>query len=163
VTPAPGELEVGRVGGAHGVRGEVTVTFVSNRPERVEPGAVMRAADRTLVIATARPHQGKWLVRFEGFDDRTAAETLRGALLVADPLPPTVALGDGEFWVHELIGTCAVTGDGIELGLVLAVEANPAHDLLVLEDDVLIPITFVVERRDDGTVVVDVPDGLLDL
>ena len=44
----------------------------------------------------------------------------------------------------------------------MAVEANPAHDLLVLEGGALVPVVFVVDRR-DGTVVVDVPEGLLDL
>ena len=43
-----------------------------------------------------------------------------------------------------------------------AVEANPAHDLLVLDGDVLVPMVFVVEQR-DGVVVVDPPDGLLDV
>ena len=53
MAPAPGDLEVGRIGRAHGLRGEVSITFVSNRPERVAPGAILRAGDRGLVIATA--------------------------------------------------------------------------------------------------------------
>src|SRR5437660_1497816 len=51
MTPDPGErLVVGRVGRAHGLRGEVAVTFTSNRPERSEPGAVLYVGDRELVI-----------------------------------------------------------------------------------------------------------------
>ena len=88
MTPAPGELEIGRIGSPHGVRGEVTVTFVTNRTERAAPGAELRGGDRTLVIASARPHHGKWLIRFEGVDDRIAAEALRGTLLTAPPLAP---------------------------------------------------------------------------
>jgi len=37
-----------------------------------------------------------------------------------------------------------------------------AHDLLVLEDGTLVPTVFVVDRE-PGVVVVDVPDGLLDV
>jgi 16S rRNA processing protein RimM len=48
------------------------------------------------------------------------------------------------------------------LGHVVAVEANPAHDLLVLDDKRLIPIVFVASHE-DGVVTVDVPEGLLDL
>ena len=43
-----------------------------------------------------------------------------------------------------------------------AVEANPAHDLLVLDSGALVPMVFVVEQR-DGVVVIDPPDGLFDL
>jgi 16S rRNA processing protein RimM len=158
----PGELEVGRIGSPHGVRGEVTVTFVSNRAERVTPGAELHGDGRTLVIASARPHQGKWLVRFEGIDDRDAAEALRGALLTAAPLTDVNALREGEYWVHELIGSRVVDIGGATVGTVVAVEANPAHDLLVLDTGALVPLTFV-QHQTDGDVVVDLPDGLLDL
>jgi 16S rRNA processing protein RimM len=162
VTPAPGELEIGRIGSPHGVRGEVTVTFVTNRTERAAPGAELRGGDRTLVIASARPHHGKWLIRFEGVDDRIAAEALRGTLLTAPRLTRADALADDEYWVHELIGSRVVDPAGGELGTVTAVEANPAHDLLVLDTGALVPIAFVV-RHVDGEVVVEVPDGLLEL
>jgi 16S rRNA processing protein RimM len=162
LAPAPGELEVGRVGRPHGLRGEVSVTFVSNRPERTAPGAVLRAGDRVLVVETARRHQDKWLVRFEGVDDRNAAEALRGTVLTAQPLAASSALADDEFWVHELIGSAVVDTTGRALGRVVGVEANPAHDLLVLDTDALVPMVFVVERR-DATLVVDLPEGLLDL
>jgi 16S rRNA processing protein RimM len=162
VTPAPGELEVGRIGGAHGVRGEVSVTFVTNRLERAAPGAVMNAGDRVLVVESARPHHNHWLIRFEGVADRTSAEALRGAVLTASPLDRDVTLPSGEFWVHELIDSRVVDTAGIALGTVVAVEANPAHDLLVLDGGALVPMTFVVDRRDD-TIVVDVPEGLFDV
>jgi 16S rRNA processing protein RimM len=162
VAPAAGELEVGRVGRPHGVRGEVSVTFVSNRPERTAPGAVLHAGDRDLVVVSARRHQDRWLVRFEGIENRDAAEALRGAVLTATPLGATVALDEGEFWVHELIGSSVVDTAGRAYGAVVNVEANPAHDLLVLDTGALVPLAFVVERR-DGTVVIDPPEGLLEL
>jgi ribosomal 30S subunit maturation factor RimM len=53
---------------------------------------------------------------------------------------------------------------GNELGLVTAVEANPASDLLVLESGGLIPLTFVTAHdAGERTVLVDIPDGLLDV
>ena len=162
MAPAPGELEVGRIGHAHGLRGEVSITFVSNRPERAAPGAVLRAGNRLLVIASSRRHQGKWLVKFDGVDDRSSAEALKGTLLTAEPLTAAAPLADGEFWVHELIGSSVVDTTGNALGTVVGIEANPAHDLLVLDTDALVPMVFVVERV-DGVVVVDPPAGLLEL
>jgi 16S rRNA processing protein RimM len=161
VPPDAGELEVGRIGRPHGVHGEVAVTFTTNRPERHAAGAVLRAGDRALVVTSARPHQGRWLLRFEGVDDRTAAEALRGVVLRAPALDADV-LDDGEYWVHELVGARVVSVDGRALGTVTAVEANPAHDQLVVDDGALVPMVFVTEHR-DGEVIVDVPDGLFDV
>ena len=89
---------------------------------------------------------------------RDAAEALHGATLRA----PAIDDPD-ELWVHRLIGARVVTVDGTDVGVVDAVEANPASDMLVLDSGALIPAVFVVEQRDDATVVVDPPDGLFDL
>ncbi|MEP6625835.1 MAG: ribosome maturation factor RimM [Acidimicrobiia bacterium] len=152
-----GRLEVGRIGRAHGLRGEIAVTLSSERVERLTPGASLWAGDRELVVARARPHQHRWLVCFDGVDDRTAAEALQGEFLTADALPTD----EDEFWVHELIGAVVQAPDGAALGTVVAVEANPASDLLVLDGDRLVPLVFVV-RHEPGLVVVDPPDGLWD-
>jgi 16S rRNA processing protein RimM len=65
--------------------------------------------------------------------------------------------------VHELVGAKVFDIDGAELGSVAAVEANPASDLLVLQDGGLIPLRFVIESDlAAGTLVVDIPEGLLD-
>jgi 16S rRNA processing protein RimM len=138
----------------------VTVTLTSDRSERVEPGAVMHAEERELVVATSRPHRGRWLVRFEGVEDRSGAEHLRGAVLTAAPLAPS---GDtDELWVHQIVGAEVRDASGRVLGRVSAVEPNPAHDLLVLDDGTLVPAVFVVEHH-AGTVVVDPPAGLMDI
>ena len=134
------------------------VTLTTNRGERLDPGAVVHAGERTLTVVSSRLHQGRHLVRFDAVDDRTAAEALRGVVLSADALG---AAPDGELWVHELIGATVVDRSGRERGTVVAVEANPAHDLLVLEGGGLVPMVFVIDER-DGRVVIDPPAGLLD-
>jgi 16S rRNA processing protein RimM len=151
-------LEVGRIGRAHGLRGEVSVTLSSDRVERLAVGSTLYVDARPLVVESSRPHQGRWLVCFEGINDRTEAETLLGVTLSGEALPTE----DGELWVHELIGAAVRDRSGVELGQVRSVEANPASDLLVLDGDVLVPMRFVVERG-DGFVVIDPPEGLLDI
>ena len=135
------------------------MTLHTDRPERTAPGAVLHAGDRTLVVANARPHQGRWLVRFEGVTDRAGAEELRGATLVGESLDDP---GEGRVWVHELVGDEVRDVHGHALGRVAGVETNPAHDILVLDDGVLVPMVFVVDRH-PGVLVVDPPDGLLDV
>jgi 16S rRNA processing protein RimM len=150
-------LEVGRIGKAHGLRGEVVVSLITDRLERLAPGATLIAGERELEVVTSRPHQRKYIVAFAGVESREDADQLNGLTLSAEPLDDS-----DELWVHELIGLPVVADDGTAVGVVESVQANPASDLLVLDTGTLIPAVFVVEQR-DGTVVVDLPDGLLDL
>jgi 16S rRNA processing protein RimM len=156
-------LEVGRIGRAHGLKGEVAVTPTTNRAERFAPGSVLWAGGTQLTIASARRHQERWLVRFDGVEDRTAAEQLKGTVLSGDALNDPGGAGR---WVHELIGSQVMNRAGELLGRVVAVEANPAHDLLVLEDGALVPVVFIVDEPQGGTrgtLTVDVPAGLLEV
>ena len=150
-------LEVGSIGRAHGTSGEVVVRLITNRTERLESGSKLAADVRELVVATSRPHQDRWLVRFEGVETRDQAEELRGWILRAPALRVANTL-----WVHELIGSTVREVSGTERGVVEAVVANPASDLLELDSGDLVPLTFVVEFV-NGVVLIDVPDGLFDL
>ena len=152
-------LEVGRIGRAHGLRGDVVITPVTNITERFAPGSTLWVDDEPYVIRSSRPNQHRFVVRFDGVDDREGADALRGRLVEAEPLDDAP---DGEFWVHELIGSEVRDRSGATFGNVVAVEANPAHDLLVLEGGALVPMVFVVSHV-AGVVVVDPPDGLFDL
>ncbi len=155
----PVRLEVGRVGRAHGLRGEVHVVAVTNRSERFAPGSRLFVDERELVVDSSRPSCSGWVVKFAGVNDRDAAEALRGSIVLGD------APGDapeGELWVHEVIGAEVRDRSGARIGIVDAVQANPAHDLLLLDTGALVPMVFVVEHE-PGVVVVDLPDGLLDL
>ena len=152
-------LEVGRIGRAHGLHGEVHITPISTHPDRFVRGATLYVGDRAYVIATSRRHQQHWLIRFEGVDDRTAAEALRNRVVSGDPIGDAP---EGEIWVQELIGAEVRDTTGTTFGRVVAVEENPAHDLLVLDNKRLVPIVFVVSHEDD-VVVIDPPDGLFDI
>ena len=151
-------LEVGRISRSHGLRGEVIVVLTTNRPERVEPGAVLHDGDdRSMVVSSSRPHQNGWIVQFEGIAGREGADALRGRSLFAAPLEDP-----DELWVHELIGSTVVDTAGTERGVVESVQANPASDLLVLDSGALVPLVFVTGRT-PGRVTIDPPDGLFDL
>jgi len=151
-------LEVGRIAKAHGLNGEVNVVLVTNRTERLDRGSVLDSDVGALQVASSRRHGDRWLVRFVGHDDRTAAEALRGLELRAEPLDDP-----DELWVHELVGCRVRSGDGVDRGVVTAVQDNPAADLLVLDSGALVPVVFVVAGPTDGVVSVDVPDGLFEL
>ena len=154
--------EVGRIGRAHGVQGELYVSLITDRFERLAPGARLLAGSKWLTVVESRVQQQKWLVRFDGIDDRTAAEKLTNSTLLAEPL---LDIGDADpdaLWVHDLIGSSVVDRQGILRGTCVAVLDNPAHDILELDSGALVPVTFVV-RCADGTTTIDPPEGLFDL
>ncbi|GAB3156778.1 ribosome maturation factor RimM [Amycolatopsis sp. NPDC004378] len=168
------DVVVGRIAKAHGIRGELAVDVRTDSPEeRFKVGAAVTTklrdgSTRELTIAAAREHSGRLLVRFEEVLTRDVAETLRGALLLADTdtLPPT---GDPEeFYDHELAGLRAELLDGAVVGKVVEVVHSPAGELLELDVDgraVLVPFVRAIVPTVDvagGRVVLDPPEGLLD-
>jgi 16S rRNA processing protein RimM len=137
----------------------VIVTLATNRPERVAPGSVLSTEDgRPMTILRSAPHQGRFIVTFEGLSGIDQADSARGTRLFAPPLDDPDAL-----WIHDLIGSSVEDTSGTVLGTVESVEANPASDLLVLDGGALIPLRFVVGNEPGVRVTVEVPDGLLDL
>jgi len=151
--------EVGRIGRAHGLRGELYVDLITSRHERLAPGARLQAQGQWLIVAASKQLPKRWLVRFEGIDDRTAADRLVGATLLAESLK--ISSTDDEWWVHDLIGSRVVDVRGVDHGACVSVVANPAHDLLELDSGALVPIVFVVARA-AGIVTIDPPDGLFE-
>jgi 16S rRNA processing protein RimM len=138
------------------LRGDVVVRLMTDRAERLAPGAVLFSSAGDLEVVRAAPSRDRWIVSFAGVADWDGAEALRDVVLRAEPIVDPDAL-----WVHELHGCEVLDVTGRSLGQVTAVEANPASDLLVLEGGGLVPLRFVVEHG-PGRVVVDVPDGLLE-
>jgi 16S rRNA processing protein RimM len=135
--PDPPLLAVGRISRAHGVYGEVAVRSLTERPQRFENGASLRLEDgRSLTVERTRSHQHRLLVKFEEVPDRTAAEALRGEVLLAPPAEEDPAEG---WWVHEVVGIEVATEDGRELGRVREVLANPANDVWITDRGAMIP------------------------
>lgn len=128
-------MVVGRIGRAHGVRGDIAVEVRTDAPEaRFAPGVTLRTdpAERgPLTVTVAKTHSGRLLLHFRGVEDRTAAEKLAGTLLVIDPADAGPA-GPGAWWDHELVGLRAETDAGAYAGEVVDVIHAPAQDLLAI-------------------------------
>lgn len=126
---------VGVVTGVHGLRGDVSVQNRSDNPDRWAPGGtVLRENGATLTIETSRRHGRRLLVRFAGVADRSAAEALRGTVLVV-PESWLPDLAEGEWWAHQLEGCGVRTASGRVLGVVKEVIPNPANDIWVAVDE----------------------------
>jgi 16S rRNA processing protein RimM len=153
-------LEVGRIGKPHGVKGDVFVMFVSDRAERRTPGAQLIARkahiSRELTVETARLQNDRYVIHFDGVDNRNDAELLTNAVLYGEEIEDTDAL-----WVHDMIGSRVVGTDGTDYGVCTGVIDNPAHAILEIDSGGLVPIPFVIECV-DGVTTIDPPPGLLD-
>jgi 16S rRNA processing protein RimM len=104
-------MEVGRVVGVQGLKGEVRVYPDSDFPERfLEPGprwlrSPGAAAPKPVELVAGRLLAGKnlYVVKFAGVGDRTQAEALRGAVMLV-PAGDRLPLEEDEFHVRDLIG-----------------------------------------------------------
>lgn len=151
------EVCVGRIGRAHGIRGEVSVEVRSDEPEqRFVPGAALAVRGKhpglpaSATIDSIRKHQDRLLVKFEEFPDRNAAEAARGALLYVD-VPAGESPDDPEeFYDHQLVGLAVEDTDGKPIGVLTEVlhpgNSGAGQDLLV--------ITASDERGDGREVLV---------
>lgn len=166
-------LAIGKIVGPHGIRGEVKVEPLTDFPERFQPGAQVFLGLQTGVteaapaqIATARPHQGRWLVQFATVKDRNAAETLRDQFVLI-PEENAMPLGEHENYAHDLIGLDVVTADRLALGKLVEILFTPANDVYIVRGEsgeTLIPATRDVIRSVDlpaRRMTVELPEGLL--
>ena len=151
-------LEVGRIDKPHGVHGEVVVTLITHRTERLLPGAVLQTGRGAVTVESSRPHQRRHLVRFDRIADRDQAEKWRGVMLSAPPIDDD----DGTLWVHQLVGAVVVDQHGTQHSTVVALIENPASDLLELANGRLVPLVFMTAFEPGVRIDVDVPAGLLD-
>jgi 16S rRNA processing protein RimM len=127
------EVVVGVIGRAHGIRGDVAVDLRTDEPDRrFAVGQQLRAEGTTTVftVESARNHSGRLLVRFAGLADRTAVETVRGTVLVADVPADEQPSEDGEYFDRQLVGLAVRDLEGVTVGTLTAVLHLPMQDVL---------------------------------
>jgi 16S rRNA processing protein RimM len=164
---APKLLLLGRIGAAHGIKGEVRIQSFTEDPLALKgygrfstnrPGLVIE-------IEAARATTNVLVARLKGVTDRTAAEKLNGVELYVerDRLPPPD--DEDDFYHSDLIGLEARLGDGSVLGKVTAIPNYGAGDLIEVRDartgdTFLYPFTKAVVptiRIAEGYLVIEVP------
>jgi 16S rRNA processing protein RimM len=168
--PVAERICVGRIGAAHGTRGEVKLWSYTADPTAISSYGALESADgaRALRIEALRPGKGFLVARFAGVADRTAAERLRNIdLYVARDRLPAVQASD-EFYHADLLGLAAMDARGETLGTVTAIHNFGAGDLIEIApakggNGVLIPFTDAAVPVVDiggGRIVIDPPNGL---
>ncbi|MCP2324945.1 16S rRNA processing protein RimM [Hamadaea flava] len=174
-------LVVGKILRPHGIRGELVVEVRTDEPEeRFVVGSTFDVGPTEeklgspvgakLTIETVRWHQGRPLIFFAEVPDRNVAEELRGLLLWVDSGDIAAPVDPDEFHDHQLVGLDVITVAGDKIGVVARIDHAPASDMLVVRKEdrtmALVPFVRAIVPTVDvagGRVVIDPPDGLLDL
>jgi 16S rRNA processing protein RimM len=169
-------LTLGRVVGAHGLRGELRVRLLDETDNNLravasvwlarEEGDPKAVEARVRAVGSGR--RGEVRLSLEGVDGREAAEALRGRLVLAF-VEQLAALPDGEYYQYELIGCRVEHADGRAVGVVAGIWETGAPAVLVVVDEArrehLIPAASEIVREVDliaRRIVIDAPPGLLD-
>lgn len=171
---SPQYLILGEILRPHGVRGELRMRVFTDYPERIaeKPHLILAENEdgkkaRQIKLESVRMHQNYALVKFEGVDDRDAADLLR-ELLVLVAIDDAIPLEEGEFYLYQVIGLQVITDEGETLGTVKEVMETGANDVYIVDTEhygeVLLPaIPSIILKTDveAGIVTVHIMDGLL--
>ena len=165
-------LRVGRIAGAHGLKG--ALRFRPDNPDSDTLQHVARiflehdGSSRQFCLTAVTPLNATTRrITLEGIADATAAEALKGAvvMLARADLPPA---RPGEFYYYEAIGCEAFLTDGSRLGTIEEVFSTGANDVWVVRDgkrEVLVPVIEDVVKATDFAarrVTIEPIPGLLD-
>ena len=155
---------LGRITGAHGIRGAVKLKSFTTDPKAIATyGALQTTDGREVEIARMKPVPDGFIADLKNIKDRNQAESLKGQdlSLPRERLPAT---SDNEVYLVDLIGQDALHS-GVKLGTIIGIENFGAGDLLDIEtgakESLLVPSLFM--QMKDGVVTLDLPEGFLDL
>lgn len=162
---------LGKIGAAHGIKGEVRVTAYTQDPLAIADYDPLDTDKPGLSISIAKARMAKNVViaSLKGVTDRNAAEKLNGVSLYVsrDRLAPPE---DDEFYHADLIGLAVRLADGTQLGTITAVTNFGADDLLDVRlagtaRSVFLPFTKAIVpevRIAQGYVTAVPPEGWLE-
>ena len=161
--------KIGRLGKAHGVKGEVSFQFDDDIFDRADADYLVLDIDGILVPFFMEEYRFRsdtiCLVKFSGVDTQQRAQELTGC----DVFFPRALAEEGDEMpsMASLVGFKIVNvTDGKTIGNIADIDDSTINILFELEDGTLIPasdelITEIdVEQR---TIRMNIPEGLLDI
>ena len=161
--------KIGRIGKAHGVKGEVSFQFEDDIFDRVEADYLVLEIDGILVPFFMEEYRFRndtvCLVKFCDIDTQQQASGLTGCNVY---FPRSLAEeADEQPSLASLIGfDITDTSNGKTVGRITAVDDSTANILFELEDGLLIPANDDLVTSIDMTrkiITMNIPEGLLSL
>jgi len=136
-SPATGEpefLAVGTLLRAHGVKGDIVMSVLTDFPERLRPGKMVYVGEdrQAFQITNARPHGKTLIIKFKGIDDREQAIFYRSQVVYVrtENVP---RLPSGEYYFHQLLGLSVINEQGVVLGTLDSILETRANDVYIIK------------------------------
>ncbi len=163
-------FQVGVITSTHGIAGEVKVYPTTDDVRRFKKlkQVILDTGkeERELTVAQARFSKDRVILKFQEFSDINEVEPLRGGHLYVtreNALP----LGEGEYYIADLIGMSVVSTEGEELGTLAEVMPTGANDVYIVArpdgEELLLPAIRDCVREVDqerGLITVYLMPGL---
>jgi 16S rRNA processing protein RimM len=162
---------IGKIVAPFGIRGELKIRPFTDIPDRfVTLEAVYLSPDYSRrVIKGVRPYKGDMLLlKLDGIDDATTAETLRSCNLCI-PSDELAELPPDAYYQHDILGLRVFRLDDRFVGVISEIMATGGNDVYVIKADdgrqFLIPAIKNVIKQVDlvrRVMYIDPMKGLLD-
>lgn len=165
-------VQMGALGAPHGIKGEIAINWHGENAVPTSQPLYLRAPDGSFIshaVLGARRHKGRWILLFDGINDRDEAAKLTGApiYIPRDALP---APAPDEAYLNDLIGCAVLLPNGVRVGVLDHLEFPAGREVWAILDDsereILFPArpefikSFELGKR---AVIIDPPEGLLDI
>ena len=160
--------KIGRLGKAHGIKGEVSFQFDDDIFDRTDADYLVLEIDGILVPFFMEEYRFRSdslaLVKFCDVDTQERASELTGCSVF---FPRSLAEEDDTPTLSSLVGCDVVdTESGKKVGTIAAIDDSTANVLFELEDGRLIPATdeLITDiNTKERTIKMEIPEGLLEL
>ncbi len=168
-------LIIGKIGGAHGVRGEVKIIPLTDDVRRFSSLSECMILDdkervkETKTVEKTRIDESRTLLKFKDIDDRDEVSKLTG-YYIAVSREDAVKLPEGRYFIADLIGLTVVDDIRGELGTIKDIMNSGASDIIIVKrkgkNELLIPYLNVIVSKVDlheGKMFVTLPEGLYEI
>lgn len=169
---------VGKIKDAHGLKGELYVLLFAKRADWLEDfteahlgfeGHEDGATLDTFQVLDAKPHRQGLRLKLENFKDRTEAEKWIGKFLYISSDYLISDEEDGRPYLKELLGVEVIDKTLGPIGVIQGFSSNGMQDLIVVKGpEKTYEIPLIAEfwhefDREAKTILMDLPDGLLEI
>lgn len=164
-------LTIGKIAGAHGLKGQVKIIFFGEDPSLLshESGLVVDGSDQRIFLQIIKNTDKAMICKIDGITDRSQAEAFGKKLLFLERSKLPDNMSDDEFYITDLVGLTVLGTNGEEYGKVKMVDNFGAGDLLAIKlnsgREFYLPFTKETVEEvnlNDGVVKIAPPDGYLE-
>ena len=156
-------LEAGKIVNTHGVKGEVVLEPWADSAEFLKTFKTFYIGGAPRAVVSSRVHKQRLILLLEGVEDVVGAMRLKGEVIFIDR--DDAPLGEGEFFIQDIVGAEVFSDDGELLGELYDFIEQPWGRIYLIrgEREYMIPAVpeFILSTDPDaGKIVVHLIEGM---